>query len=149
MSDRADILHTLADKIKEIDGAGKYTSNLFGNVHPRLKFWDEVSDYPYVCLTAGTETRDYLPGGFKWANLSISIKIYVHGEEPEFELENIIADIEILIDNNFDKLEYNPLIKPGRTTEDIRISSIYTDEGILAPHGVGDITLEILYEKIN
>jgi hypothetical protein len=148
MSDRSDIVHAITDLLKQIDGTEPNASNLYGNVNPRLKFWDEVSDYPYVCLTAGTETREYLPGGFKWANLSIGIKIYVHGEEPEKNLENIISDIERVLDNNFDTIHYDKF-NPSKVTQDIRISSIYTDEGVLAPHGVGEITLEVLYEKIN
>jgi hypothetical protein len=148
MSDRSDIVTAITDLIKQIDGTDPNASNLYGNVSSRLKFWDEVSDYPYVCLTAGTETREYLPGGFKWANLSIGIKIYVHGEEPEKDLENIISDIERVLDNNFDVLHYDKF-NPSKVTQDIRISSIYTDEGVLAPHGVGEITLEVLYEKIN
>jgi hypothetical protein len=33
----------------------------------------------------------------------------------------------------------------GKTTEQISILSITTDEGLLAPYGVGEITLEVRY----
>ena len=67
MSKRSKILNALVDKLKDIDGTGTYNSNLSKNVFPRLKFYDEVDEYPEVYVTTGTEQRDYLPGGFKWA----------------------------------------------------------------------------------
>lgn len=146
MSDRSKIIDKLVEKFKEIDGTGPYKSNLFNNVSNRLKFWDEVPDYPFVCMTAGQEFRTYEPGNVIWGTLTIPVKVYVHGEDPESLLEDVIGDLEYVLDNNFDQLYYDDA-RPSKTTQDIRVSSIYTDEGVLAPHGVGEITLEVLYEK--
>ena len=41
-SRRANIVRALAEKLKIIDGAGAFLSDLQNNVHPFLKFWDEV-----------------------------------------------------------------------------------------------------------
>lgn len=142
MSARSKIVDALVVKLKLIDGTyGTYESNLFRNVWNKLKFWDEVNDYPSVFLNAGPETREYLPGGFKWGYLTITIRIYVKDEEPEAELEKIFTDIEYIIDNN-GTLDYGS----GSKTEDINIMSIHTDEGLLAPIGVGEITLQIMYD---
>jgi len=141
MSKRSQIVQALVTKLKEIDGNPPYTSNLFTNVENKLVFWDEVSDYPYVYLNTGPETRDYLPGGFKWANLIIYIRVYVEKENPEIELEKIFEDIETIVDNT-GNLEYSA----GNYTEDIKILSINTDEGLLAPKGIGEITLQITYD---
>ena len=144
MSGRSGIINALVTKLSdEVDGTGVYESNLFTNVFNKLKFWDEVSDYPSVYLNAGPEAREYLPGGFKWAYLTVTIRIYVEDEEPEARLEEIFTDIEYVIDNN-GNLVYNDTT--GATTEDIKIMSIHTDEGLLAPIGVGEITLQIMYD---
>ena len=45
---RSAILEALADKFKEIDGAGAYKSRIDDNVHTRMKFWDEVEQFPAV-----------------------------------------------------------------------------------------------------
>ena len=37
---RQAIINALVNKLKSIDGNGEYLTNLFNNVHPRLKFWD-------------------------------------------------------------------------------------------------------------
>lgn len=147
MSARSGIQNAIVDLFKTIDGTGTFKSTLYGNVSAQLKFWDEVSDYPYVCVGVGTETREYLPGGFKWGNVSYIVRIYIHEEQTEVALEDIFEDIETLVDNNLE-LPYDKF-NPTRVTQDIRISSITSDEGVLTPHGVGEMILDVLYEKIN
>ena len=39
---RLAIVNALVEKLKDIDGTGDFGTNLFQNVSPRLKFWDEV-----------------------------------------------------------------------------------------------------------
>jgi hypothetical protein len=141
MSYRSKIVDELVVKIKEINGSGTYLSNLYGNVHNKLKFYNEVDDFPSVYLSVGPETREYLPGDFKWAHLSVTIRIYVKAEEPEAELEKVFTDIESVIDAN-GNLDYDN----GKFTEDMKIMAINTDEGLLAPIGVGEITLHIQYD---
>jgi len=140
MSARSKIVEALIVKLKEIDGSSAWQSNLYKNVYNRLKFWDEIDDYPSVFLNAGGETREYLPGGFKWAYLMVSIRIYVSDEEPEARLEEILEDIEKIIDENG-----NLVYDTGKSIEDMKIISIQTDEGLLNPIGVGELTLQIMY----
>lgn len=141
MSARSKIVEALVTKLKTIDGSEGFNTRLYDNVFNKLKFWDEVDDKPSLYLNAGTELREYQPGGFKWAHLSLSIRVYVEDEEPEARLEEIFEDIEKIIDEN-GNLEY----ETGKFTEDIKILSIMTDEGLLNPIGVGEVTLQILYD---
>jgi hypothetical protein len=140
MSARSKITNALVELLKEIDGSTGWQSDLFGNVENRLKFWDEVDDYPSVFVNTGAELREYQPGGFKWAYLSITIRIYVQDEEPEARLEEIFEDIEKIVDNNG-----NMVYDTSETIEDMKILSINTDEGLLNPIGVGEVTLQIMY----
>ena len=141
MSARSKIANTLVTQLKTIDGTGDWQSNLFNNVENKLKFWDEVNDYPSVFINTGSEAREYLPGGFKWAHLSITCRIYVQDEEPEARLEEIFEDIETIVDNN-GNMEYDT----DKFIEDMKILSINTDEGLLNPIGVGEITLQVMYD---
>lgn len=140
MSARADIKTTLVTKLKEISGSAPYTSNLFKNVLGKLKYWNEVQDYPFVCVTAGTEIRQYLPGNFKWGILDIPLWIYVKGNDSEKLLETIFDDIEILVDAN-QELEY----ATGKFTEDISILRLFSDEGLMDPLRIGEILLQVRY----
>ena len=142
MSYRSKIVNALVDKISEdINGVDPYASDLRRRVSNKLKFWDEVNDYPSVHVNAGQETREYLPGNFKWGHLMISIRIYVKSENPEEDLEEIFEDIERVIDDNG-----NLIYDTNKLIEDMQILSINTDEGLLAPIGVGEMTIKILYD---
>ena len=142
MSARSKIVNALVVKLKDIDGTGDNESNVFNNVFNKLRFWNEVDDYPSMYLNAGSESREYLPAGFKWAYLTVTVRVYVNDEEPEQELEKIMSDVERIINNN-GELDFDN----GNKTEDIKIMLLHTDEGLLSPIGVGEITLQIMYEK--
>jgi hypothetical protein len=142
MSARSSIAKKLSEKIKTINGTSPFTTVVYpNNVVTKLVFWDEVTDFPYVCIVPGSETREYLPGGFKWGFLNLSIKLYVQAEDPTSKLEDLLQDVEQLITDN-ELLEY----EAGKHTTEVLITSITTDEGLLAPFGVGEINLSIRYE---
>lgn len=142
MSRRTSIVKALAEKFKEINGSGAYKTNLFNNAYPKLKFWDEVHDFPAVYVTPGSESREYLPADFTWGFLGVSVKVYCKGEDSQQLLENLLEDLELVIDNNRELL-YDT-VNNFETTE-ILISSITTDEGLLAPYAVGEINLQVRY----
>ena len=146
MSKRNSIVKALAEKFKIIDGTGSYKTNLFDNSYPRLEFWDNVQDFPSVYLTAGTEIREYMPADFTWGFLSISIKAYVRSEsEAQQQLEDLLDDLEKVIHDNR-VLVYDTT--NNFSTTEILIQSITTDEGLLAPYGVGEINLQVRYALV-
>lgn len=139
MSARSSIVKALAEKFKIIDGTGTYKTNISGNAYTKLRFWDEVNDFPCIYVVAGQETREYHPGAFKWGYLNISIKCYVKGEDPQAELENLLEDIETVLDANRN-LVYDTNVAGAQLTE-ISITSIVTDEGLLEPYGIGEVNI--------
>ena len=140
---RGAILSALAEKFKEIDGSGNYKARLDNNVETRMKFWDEIEQYPAVHMAAGTETREYWGGGNKWRFLSITIRCYVNAEDPIEELEELLEDIETVIDAN-NSLTYSQLGTNAGVTQ-FSVLSISTDEGVLAPLGIGEMIIEARY----
>jgi hypothetical protein len=142
MSRRTSIVSALVEKLKQIDGNSPYTTNLFNNAYAKLKFWDEVNDFPCVYVTPGSEMREYLPGEFTWGFLGICVKLYVRGEDAQEQLESLLADVETCVDANR-TLVYDS--QQGHETTEILIQSITTDEGLLAPYGVGEINLQVRY----
>jgi hypothetical protein len=143
MTKRISIVTALAEKFKIIDGTGTFKSNLYGNSYPKLKFWDEIQDFPAVYLVAGVETRQYHPSDFTWGFLNVSVKVYVKDESyPQEELEQLLDDLETVIHDN--RVLVYDQDKRLETTE-ILIQSITTDEGLLAPYGVGEINLQVRY----
>lgn len=142
MSRRTSILKALAESFKAIDGTAPYKSNIYGNSYPQLKFWDEVSNFSSIYMSPGMEYREYLPGGFKWGFINISLKLYVKGDEAQDLLEDLIEDVERVIDSN-QVLVYDT--DNNYETTDMNIQSITTDEGLLSPYGVGEVNIQVRY----
>jgi hypothetical protein len=142
---RTKIAEALAKKLKQIDGSHPFNLNLFDNVDSKLKFLDEIEQYPKVCVVAGDETREYQPGGFKWRFLTLTIRVYVHNEtDAQEELALLLEDIERLIDES-DALVYDDAVNPNESTTSLTIESIGTDEGVIAPLGIGEMVVEVRY----
>lgn len=142
MSKRTSIVKALTEKFKLIDGTAPYQVNISGNAYAKLKFWDEVEDFPCVYLTPGTEIREYHPGDFAWGFLNVAIKLYCRGEQAQDELEKLLEDVEHCVDANRN-LVYDT--DTGYDTTEILVQSITTDEGLLAPYAVGEINLQVRY----
>ena len=143
MSRRTSIVKALAEKLKTIDGSNSYKTNLYGASYPILKFWDEQSSWPSIYVVAGSEAREYMPSAFTWGYLGISLKVYCKGEDSQQLLEDLLEDIENVIDQNR-VLVYDATL--GYETTEILITSITTDEGLLAPYAIGEINLQVRYQ---
>jgi hypothetical protein len=143
-TNRLSIVNALVDKLKEIDGTGEFLTNLYCQVSPRLKFWDEVEDFPSVHLNAGTETRDYQGGGYKDRFLTVNIRVYVKEEDAVDALDRLMEDIETILET-YSRLEYLDRRGDLQAVQQITILSIDTDEGVLEPFGVGEMLIEVRY----
>ena len=141
---RLGIIQALVEKLKEIDGNGDFNTDVYGNVHPRLKFWDEVNEFPSIHLNAGSESRIYQSAGYKDRFLAVTVRVYVQAEDSVEALEELLEDIETVIETN-SRLSYTDRRGDEQFTQQITIISIDTDEGVLEPLGVGEILLEVRY----
>ena len=143
-SRRRDIANFLVGEFKKIDGGVStfdssytYQVNLFDNVFRRLKFLDEINDFPSVYLQAGTEDRVYDSKGLTTSTLDIMIRVYVHTENAVEELESTMQDIEFVI-YNMDTEKYGIM--------DVQVASMGTDEGLLDPYGIGEVAVTVQYD---
>ena len=141
---RQSIVDSLVTQLKTIDGTWSFLTNVYNNVFPRLKFWDEVEDFPSIHLNAGSETREYQAGGFKDRFLSITARCYVNEEDAVTALDKLIEDVETVVEQN-SRLSYTDRQGSTQYTQQITIVSIDTDEGVLEPFGVGEILIEVRY----
>ena len=142
---RRKIVDAVVDKIKLINGQHPYNSNVFNNVKGKMLFLDEIEEYPKVCVIAGDEVREYQTAGFKWRFLSLTIRAYVRNEEDaQEELATLFEDIEKIIDEN-DALVYDTSIVPNGTTTSMTVDSLTTDEGVIAPLGIGEMIVTVRY----
>jgi len=141
---RLGIVEGLVNKLKDIDGTGQFLTNVEENVSPRLKFWDEVEEFPAIHLNAGSETREYQAGGYKDRFLSITLRCYVQAEDAVAALDELLEDVETVVEEN-SRLKYKDRNNVDHYTQQITVVSIDTDEGVLEPLGVGEMLIEVRY----
>jgi len=142
---RKKIADALVKKLKGLDGNYPYNTNIFNNADSHLVFLDEIQQYPKLCVVAGDEQRQYQPGGFKWRFLDLTIRVYVEdANDPQEILSLLIEDVERVIDDN-DVLVYDDTVDPNLQTTSLTIQSISTDEGVIAPLGIGEIVVTVRY----
>ena len=143
-SRRHNILEGLVTALKTIDGSGAFLSNVGENVHPRMKFWDEVEEFPAIHLNAGSETREYQTAGYKDRFLQVTIRCYVSEEDAQIALGALLEDVETVLEKH-SRLTYFDSTFTKQAAHQITIISIDTDEGVLEPLGVGEMVIEVRY----
>ena len=141
---RRAIVEALAKELEQINGTPPFRTSI-ANVERRLKFWDEVSEFPTIHVGAGAETREYDGGGFRFRFLRITIRCYVSDDNDVIEaLEELLEDVETILEDK-DPLTYYDSTGASQSTVQTNIISVDTDEGVLEPLGVGEVVVEIRY----
>ena len=98
---RQSIVDAIVTKLRVIDGSGTYHTNLADNISPRLLFWDEVTEFPAVHISAGREAREYLTGGVKNRFLTVTLRCYVNEEDAVNALDALLEDVETVLEENY------------------------------------------------
>ena len=114
-----------------------------GNVTRKMVFLNEVNDFPFVCMLVEPETRFHYGAGRKLATLALSLRGYVFdgdsGENIDLA-EDLGMDIDSLVIDTFAEAHRNLAI------EFAGVQSFRTDEGLMSPYGIADLTITITYE---
>lgn len=133
MSRRTDIIAALIDSLVDQNVV------LSPNITRRLVFLHECNDFPAISMTARNETRFHYGGNSRLAQLSVDIRAFTHGEDAVGVAEAYARSIEAAIDT---------FAISGRSLglHEARVLSLRTDEGLFAPHGIIDITVQLTYE---
>lgn len=152
MSHRAGIAKAVVEGLKfNMDGTGNYYNDVKEKVRMGNVNFQDITQWPLVTVSPGPELRTYQPAGISECRLNLYIRVYVQDEKHSQELvESLISDIETYLDNNLD-LTYNVETPRGADTSHQTVTntiiSINTSEGLLSPDEIGEIAVEIRYDK--
>jgi hypothetical protein len=130
-----------------------YLTDIEGEVSGNNLHFQDIEGYPHITVTLGSESVEYQPSGFRWNFLTLFIRAYVKSEDAaEERLEEIIQDIKTFVDRN-EVIPYT-ITKPDGTTQDLQatemtIEQITTDEGLLRPLGIGEVSISVRYADRN
>ena len=144
-SRRTEIINFLVTELKKIDGGIStfnsnytYNTNLFNNVERKLKFLDEINDFPSLYIAGGTEIREFNSENLTTATLDATIRAYVFSEDnSQSDIDNLVQDIEHVI--------YNIGDNSSKGIQQFNIANISADEGLLTPYGLSEIEITIQY----
>ena len=144
-SRRTEIINFLVTELKKIDGGTStfnsdytYNTNLFNNVERKLKFLDEINDFPSLYIAGGTEIREFNSENLTTATLDATIRAYVFSEDnSQSDIDNLVQDIEHVI--------YNIGENSSKGIQQFNIANISADEGLLTPYGLSEIEITIQY----
>ena len=143
-------MEQLVTNLKRIDGNqdtvinapnSPYTFNhALASVYRDFRYLDEVNDFPTICLYGATDRREHIGTDVRYGNFLTTIRGYLKGSIDD--VDNLIDDILFVIESmNFDHtLDTLNLV-------DARVISIESDEGLLLPYGLCDITVQVTYEQ--
>jgi len=77
--------------------------------------------------------------------LDLTIRAYISDNNDAQEtLALLMEDIERVVDDN-DNLVYDDSVDPNQSATSLTIGSISTDEGVIAPLGIGEMTVRVRY----
>jgi len=145
LSRRKEITELVVQEFKKINGSFStfdanyiYSTDVANNVFRRLKFLDEINDFPTICVNAGAEARIYHSTGLITGELTLNIRAYLRSENPITAAENLADDIEHIIYHFGDKSDIGIL--------NITMQSVSTDEGLVAPFGILEIDILVIYQ---
>jgi hypothetical protein len=127
MSQRTDILSTLVVHISTSTSSAGFRG---------MKFLHEVNSFPAFYIHPQNESRVHEGAARAYAIQSISIRGYQYSDNLD-DIEDFMRALEEAIQT------YAPAYPS--LVEDARVVSVRTDEGTMAPYGIVDMQLEVLY----
>jgi hypothetical protein len=106
-----------------------------------LKTLDEINDFPYITFTPSSESRLHYGANLRWGTTLIQLRGYTYDTSIDAmtAAEQLARDIEQIVD----------AFRLAHTTLNVvqmRVQSITTDEGVMEPYGIADLSINLTYE---
>ena len=76
--------------------------------------------------------------------MNVTLRCYVNEEDAVDALDALLEDVETVLEDN-SSMTYTDKLGVVQSIQQITIISIETDEGVLEPMGVGEVTIEVRY----
>lgn len=127
MSRRTNIINSLIQHI---------TNNTQTRGFRGLRFLHEVNDFPCFYVHPQSESRTHIAHEVKLAIISCDVRGYVYSDALN-DTELFARTLETAI-QTFAKTHLN-------LVDECRVTTLRTDEGLMHPYGIVDLTLDILY----
>jgi hypothetical protein len=106
-----------------------------------LKTMDEINDWPYITFTPSSESRRHIGADVRWGTTLIQLRGYTFGDDvaPMEAAETLSNNIEQIVDSF-------RAAHPDLNVVQMRILTTRTDEGVMEPYGIADLSIQLVYE---
>ena len=124
-----------------VDHLGSNTDVHANNVHRVYKYMNDLNDFPAITFIPRQEQRDHFGDQQVHGIIAVQLRCYVYdGDTSDIadECERLADQIEAAVDSFADTY-------PQHQVEEARVVSLRTDDGLMAPYGVADLQVSILY----
>lgn len=125
MTVRTDILNSIITKV---------ASALQAQGFRGIRYLHEINDFPSFYVHMLRETRTHISSSHKIGIITMDMRIYAHHETVD-EIERLVRLAETALDK----------LRKDCIADEIRVTAVSTDEGIMLPYSIADLKLEILY----
>ena len=116
-----------------------YKNNLFGNATDQFKFLENINDFPTVSLfQTSAEFRHPQGSGEVYGTANFLARCYFMASENEEQADDFIEDLQYNI-NSFKYTQSNPDLV------DLRIQAVSSDEKMLDPYGIVEVSIILVY----
>jgi len=106
-----------------------------------MKFLDQINNFPYICYHVDSSELVHIGANERFYNMEISLRGYVRGEDSQSLSDQLALDIEDAADS------FRDVATSTHSIVDSRIIQVSTDEGLMEPHGIVEMRLEISYQQ--
>jgi len=141
MGRRVDVLNAYTAALQN----GTYVNSILPprGVARGFKWLDSINEFPYITYNVQDSTLDHIGDNFRYYAMSIALRAYVRGEDPQSLLDQLMLDIEDIT------IKFRDSASRDLEIVDARIDSTHSDEGLMTPYGVTDMRITISYRQSN
>ena len=139
MSRRTDILGEFTTHLR----SAQYTDKPLptNGVQRGMKWLDQINDFPFICYHVGETVTQHFGAGERYNIMTLDVRGYVRGEDSQSLADQLALDIEDAADSFRDAATSTHMIV------DSRIVEVSTDEGLMEPDGIVDMSIEVSYQQ--
>ena len=139
MSRRSDILNEFTTHLR----SAQYSDDPLptNGVQRGMKWLDQINDFPYICYHVDSSELVHIGANERFYNMEISLRGYVRGEDSQSLSDQLALDIEDAADS------FRDAATSTHSIVDSRIVEVSTDEGLMEPHGIVEMSLSISYQQ--
>ena len=116
-----------------------YKNNLFGNATDDFKYLENINDFPTVSFFQSSAEQRFPQGsGEVYGSANFLARCYFMASENEEQADDFIEDLQFSI-NSFKYTQSNSDLV------DLRIQAVSSDEKMLDPYGIVEVSLVLVY----